>query len=61
MDFDWASIWRFAMYTPKENYFAVLEHEVPEWTPICFFDSFSTGFGSLPGPGFEKGDRKSVV
>lgn len=61
MDFDWASIWRFAMYTPKENFFAVLEHEVPEWTPICFFDSFSTGFGSLPGPGFEKGDPVTAL
>lgn len=49
------------MYTPKENYFAVLEHEVPEWTPICFFDSFSTGFGSLPGPGFEKGDPVTAL
>lgn len=49
------------MYTPKENYFAVLEHEVPEWTPICFFDSFATGFGSLPGPGFEKGDPVTAL
>ena len=49
------------MYTPKENYFAVLDHEKPEWTPICFFDSFSTGFGSLPGPGFEKGDPVTAL
>ena len=41
--------------TPKENIIAVLNHETREWIPSSLSDTVSAGFGSGPGPAFEKG------
>lgn len=41
--------------TPKENILAVLNHEKGEWTPHYVTDMIGVGFGSGPGPAFEKG------
>lgn len=41
--------------TPKENILAVLNHEKGEWVPSWICDAIGAGFGSFPGPAFEKG------
>ena len=41
--------------TPKQNYLNFLNHEEIEWTPVEIVDCSYIGFGSVPGPVFEKG------
>lgn len=43
------------MITPKENFLNVIMHKDPVWTPSYIIDCAICGFGSLPGPSFEKG------